>query len=284
MTAKALTILEARAWLVGHLGELGVASPAAEADLLLEALLGLSRSSLLLARNRRLSAEQTRTLETQLARRAEGEPLQHVLGLAHFYGLELRVTPDVLIPRPETERLVELALETVASLPTPKLLDVGTGSGAVALALKRERPDATVMASDVSAAALQVAADNAARYGLEVGFVNSDLLTAPAVAALAPSLDLLVANLPYLPEGDAAWLSPEVRREPGMALYSGPDGLAHFRRLVRQTYGLLKPGAVCLLELDPRNVRQAQAEANAWAEATVLNDLTDRERFLRLVR
>ncbi|CAN5779539.1 peptide chain release factor N(5)-glutamine methyltransferase [soil metagenome] len=284
MTVESLTILEARAWLVGRLSELGVASSAAEASLLLESLLGLTRTDLLLARGRSVSADQKRFLEAQLARRAGGEPLQHILGTAHFYGLDLRVTKDVLIPRPETERLVELALETVAPLPAPKILDVGTGSGAVALALQLERPDATALASDVSEAALAVAAENGARHELSVTFVKSDLLTASVVQSFAANLDLLVANLPYLPAGDAAWLSLEVRREPGLALFSGPDGLAHFRRLVRQAHPLLKEGAVCWLELDPRNVRQAQTEVNDWAEATVLSDLAGRERFLKLVR
>ena len=279
-----MTVFEARLRLIGRLTDAGVASPEVEADLLLGALLKMNRTDLISARRQRLSSDQERRLETWLLRRESREPLQHVLGVAHFYGLELRVTPEVLIPRPETETLVALALETVKHLQTPKLLDVGTGSGAVALAFKHERQDANVMATDVSKAALDVAKVNQARYGFEVTFVLSDLLAASEVRVFAGNLDVLVANLPYLPLSDRAWVSPEVRRDPELALYSGEDGLRLFRRLVREAYGLLKKGAVALFELDPRNVFQAQSEARSWAATAVLPDLVGRERFLRLER
>ena len=279
-----MTVFEARSRLVERLAAAGIEPAAAEADLLLGALLNKSRVDLVLARRQTLSAVQQRTLETWTLRRARREPLQHVLGVAHFYGLELTVTPDVLVPRPETERLVELALRLVKNVKAPRLLDVGTGSGAVALALKRERPDAVVMATDVSEAALKVAEKNRRAYGLEVAFGVSDLLAASAVQAFAASLDLLVANLPYLPDGDRTRVSPEVRRDPETALYSGPDGLAHFRRLAPQAHSLLKEGAAGLFELDPRNVRRAQTETQTWAAARVLPDLVGRERFLQLLR
>ena len=279
-----VTVLEARIWLIKRLADLGIASPEVEADLLLGALLSMTRSDLFMTRQRRLTVEQERTLAVWLERRASREPLQHILGVAHFYGLELSVTEDVLIPRPETEKLVELALETLQDVNTPKLLDVGTGSGAIALALKLERPDALVMASDVSTAALKIAAANAARHGPEVRFVMSDLLGAPEVKVFAKTVDLLAANLPYLPEADRAWVSAEVRRDPELALYSGHDGLEHFRRLERQAHSLLKKGAVGLFELDPRNVLRAQREASGWTASKVLPDLVGRERFLRLER
>lgn len=279
-----MTVLEAHIWLIESLADLGITSPEVEADLLLGGLLSMTRSDLFIVRQQPLTAEQERTLAVWLERRASREPLQHILGVAHFYGLELSVTEDVLIPRPETERLVELALEMLRYVDTPKLLDVGTGSGAIALALKLERSDALVVASDVSAAALKIAAANAARHGLEVRLVMSDLLGAPEVRAFAETVDLLVANLPYLPEGDRAWVSAEVRRDPELALYSGHDGLEHVRRLERQAHGLLKKGAVGLFELDPRNVFQAQREASGWTASAVLPDLVGRERFLRLER
>lgn len=262
----------------------GLEHPEREASALLEELLGVSRSELLLSRTRILTADEAARFGSWLARRAAREPLQHVAGVAHFYGLTLSVSPDVLVPRPETERLVELGLETIRSVLEPNVLDIGTGSGAVALALKAERPDATVWATDVSAAALEVAARNADRLGLNVRFVQADLLNDPTVQAFAERADLLVANLPYLPEADAAWLSPEVQRDPSSALFSGRDGLGHARRLLEQVSNLLKPGATCLLELDPRNVRQAETEVGGWAETEVLTDLANRERFLKLRR
>lgn len=262
----------------------GLPSAGAEASALLEALLELSRSDLLLSRGRPLSAAQEAELERWLARREAGEPLQHILGLAHFYGLSVQVTTDVLVPRPETETLVELGLAVLKDTAQPKVLDVGTGSGAVALAVKAERPDAEVWATDLSAAALRVASANAARLGLDIRFTRADLLAPPDVQVVAHEVALLVSNPPYLPDADRAWLSPEVRRDPPEALFSGSDGLAHFRTLSAQALPLLQPGAVCLLELDPRNVTQARAESGAWAEASVYPDLTGRKRFLLLKR
>lgn len=267
-----------------RLEEAGLEHPEREAAALLEELLGVSRSGLLLNRTRTLSADELARFRTWLERRAAREPLQHVVGVAHFYGLTLVVSPDVLVPRPETERLVELGLETIRTVSEPNILDIGTGSGAVALALKAERPDAAVWATDLSEQALSVAARNAGHLGLSVTFIQADLLDNPTVQAFAERADLLVANLPYLPETDAAWLSPEVQHDPASALFSGRDGLEHARRLLEQVATLLKPGATCLLELDPRNVRQAEIEVGGWTEVEVLTDLVGRERFLKLKR
>jgi release factor glutamine methyltransferase len=275
---EALRVAEAR------LKRGGLTGAKAEASALLEALLEMPRSDLLLSRTRPLTAAELTQLENWVARREAREPLQHILGVAHFYGLTLQVTPDTLIPRPETERLVELGLTTLARRLEPKVLDVGTGSGAIALAVQAERPDAVVWATDLSEAALEVAAANAARLKLDVYLTRSDLLIAPDVQAFARSADLLITNPPYLPGADSAWLSPEVRRDPPEALFSGADGLEHFRRLSAQALPLLKPGAVCLVELDPRNVGQARAESGAWTEAVIHPDLLGRDRFLLLRR
>jgi release factor glutamine methyltransferase len=262
----------------------GVESAASEAYELLGALLALSRSELLLARQRPLSAAETRRLEAWLRRREAREPLQHILGVAHFYGLSLRVTPQVLVPRPETERLVELALGFLRGCTRPTVLDVGTGSGAVALALQAERPDAVVWASDLSEGAVAVARENARRLALPVRFYRADLLAHPAVRAFARRAELLVSNPPYLPDGDREVVSPEVHADPVAALYAGPDGLAVFRRLEREAFDALKPGAALLVELDPRNVGRALAESRGWARAEVHADLVGRLRFIQLVR
>ena len=279
-----MDVLEALGYASLRLEEAGLEHPEREAAALLEELLGVSRSGLLLNRTRTLSADELARFRTWLERRAAREPLQHVVGVAHFYGLTLVVSPDVLVPRPETERLVELGLETIRTVSEPNILDIGTGSGAVALALKAERPDAAVWATDLSEQALSVAARNAGHLGLSVTFIQADLLDNPTVQAFAERADLLVANLPYLPETDAAWLSPEVQHDPASALFSGRDGLEHARRLLEQVATLLKPGATCLLELDPRNVRQAEIEVGGWTEVEVLTDLVGRERFLKLKR
>lgn len=277
MTVRdALILSEAR------LEAAGIESFEVEAKQLVAALLEIPLGELILRRTEPLTSEQEKRLSGWLERRASREPLQHVLEVTPFYGLELAVNPSVLIPRPETERLTELVLEVVREMSAPKILDVGTGSGAIALALKHERPDAVVMATDVFEDALSVAEENARRLGLEVSFALSDLLAAPTVQTFVREADVLVSNLPYLPDDDRDRVSPEVRRDPATALYSGRDGLEHFRRLESEAFSLLRPGVFCLLELDGRNVWQAAELARRWTRLEVLKDLTGRERFLRL--
>lgn len=278
-----VSVSAARTHIAGRLRAAGVESPEAEALLLLEAATGLGRAELL-TRSHELSAAETSRVEEWLARRERREPLQHILGSAHFYGLELSVSPAALVPRPETEGLVELALRRLAGRPSPALLDVGTGTGAIALAVKSELPATAAMATDVAPAALEVARGNAARLALEVDFALSDLLDAPEVRAFAARADVLASNPPYLPAGDRASASPEVLRDPDLALYAGEDGLDVFRRLERQARELLAPGAALLVELDPRNVRRALAESGGWAAGRVLPDLTGRPRYLELIR
>ena len=219
-----------------------------------------------------------------LERRGRREPLQHILGRAPFFGLELSVTPEVLIPRPETERLVELALERLAGLAQPRVLEVGTGSGAVALALKHERPDLTLLATDLSAAALTVASRNAAALALQVDLIEADLLDHPEVATFAAQAHLLVSNPPYLPDSDREVLSPEVRFDPELALFSGRDGLDLVRRLEGQARRTLRTGADLLLELDPRALPAVFALGERWSGRQTFCDLTCRERFLMLTR
>lgn len=267
-----------------RLARAGVESASHEAFAMLEQLLGLPRGDLLLARRRPLSAEEALQLDAWVRRREAREPLQHILGVAHFYGLELRVSPQVLVPRPETERLVELALTYLRGRSRPLVLDVGTGSGAVALAVKAERPDAVVMASDLSGAALGVAQENARRLGFPVRFAHSDLLADPEVDAFARRADLVVSNPPYLPESDREAVSPEVQADPAEALYAGPDGLAVFRRLEREAFHALRPGAALLAELDPRNAAAALSESRGWSGRELHADLTGRTRFLQLTR
>ena len=192
----------------------------------------------------------------------------------------------MLIPRPETELLVELALARLAGTAAPRIVDVGCGSGAIGLALAHERPDALVTGTDISPAALALAARNAQRLGLRLELLQSDLLTAPAVQKAARAAHLIVSNPPYLPAADVHGAFPEVLAEPAEALYSGPDGLEAFRRLLEQAGGLLQAGAALLVELDPRNVRAAAAAASPrlWLPGSVTADLAGRERFLLLER
>jgi len=275
-----MTLAAARRIVIRRLEAAGVDSPVSEALVLLEAATGLERTALMLNPERELGAQERQRLLDTLRRRVSREPLQHILGTAPFYGLDLAVDASVLVPRPETERLVERVLEELQDVRAPRVLDVGTGSGAIALAVSAERPDAKVVATDVAPEAVALTRRNAARLRLGVRVLRSDLLSEGEVAAFAAGCDVIVANLPYLPDADAGTLQPEAERDPALALYAGADGLDLARRLIRQAALLLQSGALLALELDPRNVRTALREVGAWREASVERDLAQRERFL----
>jgi release factor glutamine methyltransferase len=194
-----------------------------------------------------------RQFEALTARRAVGEPLAYLTGFQSFYGLEFAVNPAVLIPRPDTETLVDwalaLPLQGAQGTATPQVLDMGTGSGAIALALKHSRALWQVTATDASPSALAVAQSNAQRLGLAIGFLQSDWFEAlgPPAAQGAPQLfNLIVSNPPYIVEGDVHL--PALRHEPASALTSGADGLADIRRIIALAPAHLHPGGWLLLE------------------------------------
>ena len=177
-----------------------------------------------------------------LSRRQGGEPVAYITGEREFYGLSLAVTPDVLIPRPETELLVELALERLPR--AGRLLDVGTGSGAVAIAIAHQRPDAEVVACDISVAALAVAQANARRHGVKVQLLESDCMA----AFDGRRFDVIASNPPYIAAGDPHLYQGDLRFEPSIALHCGPDGMTLIRRLAAQGIGYLESGGWLLFE------------------------------------
>lgn len=268
---------------MSRLGAAGVARPEVEAMLLLEAVLGVDRATLLLEPARPIGAAEGARLAAALSRREAREPLQLITGTAGFYGLELEVAAGVLIPRPETERLVEIVLTELRRSPpatgAPAVLDVGCGTGAVALAIKAELPEAEVWGCDVSAEAVALARRNAEALALDVSFRRSDLLAHPDVAAVAARCAALVSNPPYLPASDRGALPPEVSADPDTALFAGADGLDVALRLKRQAERLLPGGALLALELDPRNVHAFAARLTGWSGVRVEEDLTGRPRF-----
>ncbi|HOU28395.1 MAG TPA: peptide chain release factor N(5)-glutamine methyltransferase [Thermoleophilia bacterium] len=238
------------------LRENGSRSPRLDAELLLAEALGVGRAELFRDPARVPTHEEAATFEGLLRRRLAHEPVAYILGRRAFRTIELEVTPEVLIPRPETETLVDVALEALRAMPLagpgpedePLALDVGTGSGCVALALAAEDPFVRVVATDVEPAALAVARRNAARLGLarRVEFVLSDLF---ADVGERP-FDLVVSNPPYIPADEYAALEPNVREyEPRRALHGGADGLDLYRRLVPGAALLLRPGGVLALEV-----------------------------------
>lgn len=258
----------------------GVEDARRNAEWMLGDVVHTSRAMLYAYPERTVPPEAAAAFEAMLVRRLRREPLQYILGHTEFFGLRLQVTPAVLIPRPETEQVVEAAL---ARLPAGgRVLDVGTGSGCIPLAIKQARPDATVYACDVSEAALDVARANAAAHRLDVTFFEADV-RADAFAQEAPGdLDLLVSNPPYVTDADRDDLAPEVRdHEPALALFSGADPLLFYRLLTDRAGMLLAPGGAVVFETHA--VHGAAVcdllRAAGFADVTLREDLAGRPRI-----
>jgi release factor glutamine methyltransferase len=217
-----------------------------DAETLLLSTIRLDRAALLARWKEQLDGEEARGYLALIERRLSGEPIQYILGETEFYGLRFRVTRDVLIPRPETEHLVEKAIALAARYAAPRIVDVGTGSGAIAVTLAHELPRATVTAIDLSAPALAIAQENARRNEVDVRFLRGDLLAPVAEAGF----DIVVSNPPYVASGDRTTLAVEVREyEPALALFAGDDGLDVYRRLIPAAFRALTPGGVLGLEI-----------------------------------
>ena len=217
-----------------------------DAELLLAHVLHKPRTWLHTWPEYELNAEQALEFEQLVARRAEGEPVAHLLSYQEFWSLDLIVTPDTLIPRPETERLVELALERIPAEAAWQIADLGTGTGAIALALAKERPGCRILATDRSAAALAVAGNNARRHGLgNVTFREGNWFEALQGEA---TFDMIVSNPPYIKENDPHLQQGDVRFEPATALQAGQHGLDDLQHLIREALPHLKPGGWLLLE------------------------------------
>jgi release factor glutamine methyltransferase len=252
-------------------------TPRLDAEVLLAHAAGRTRGSLVAFPERPIEPAAAARFAVLLARRGRGEPVAYLTGEREFYSLPLSVSPDVLVPRAETELLVELVLAAVATLEQPRVLDVGTGSGAIAIAVKQARPDARVTATDVSTAALAVARSNAARLTLEVGFVESDWFEALGAEVFAA----IVSNPPYV---RSAEVQGALAHEPKLALDGGADGLDAYRALLRDAARHLDPRGVLLFEHghDQRADLARLAGAEGWRVAAVHDDLAGRPRVLAL--
>lgn len=226
----------------------GVPEGRASAEILLSELLGVGRAELSLV-SRELSADEAALYESWLLRRELREPVQRILGYAYFRNLKLKIGREALIPRPDTESVVDAALETVDRRGGDcRVLDLGTGSGAIAVSIADERPGCEVHATDFSEDALQIARENAARAGRCVQFHRADI--ASGLEALRGSVDVLVSNPPYVESAELEGLAPEVRDwDPHSALDGGPDGLGLYRRIFAEARPFLSPGADIVLEV-----------------------------------
>ena len=261
-----------------------------DALLLLLHALGISRAALHADPGRILTLDQQALYEDLILRRLASEPIQYITGEQEFYSLTLHVSPAVLIPRPETEFLVEAVLAELDPASHFQILDVGPGSGAIAIALAHHLPNAHVTATDISSAALAIASSNAARHHLSsrIRFVEADLLdfsnlfilsegAAAEVEGPAPPLsafDAIVSNPPYVPAADRATLHPQVRDfEPAAALFAGPDGLEIYRRLIPQARAALKPGGLLALEIGHGQRDAVAALLAGWNALRFVDDL-----------
>jgi release factor glutamine methyltransferase len=247
------------------------ATAARDAELLLLHTLQIPRVTLLAHPDREITAEQHTRYRVNIGRRLQHEPIQYITGQQEFYGLLLEVTPAVLIPRPETEHLVEAVLARLPKDVPLRIADIGTGSGAIAIALAVHRPQAEIVALDLSSEALAVAAANARGHNVaqRIHLFRSDLLS-----SVSQSFDAVVSNPPYVPESDGATLHPQVRdHEPATALFAGPDGLDLYRRLIPQARTALKPNGLLALEIGHGQREALAALLKTWREVAFVDDL-----------
>jgi len=237
-----------------------------DAELLLMHLLKRSRAWLITHDDELLADDLSVSYAELVKRRRKGEPIQYIRGETEFYGLPFRVTSDVLIPRPETEHLVEKVIELVSNFSAPRIVDVGTGSGAIAVALAHKLPQASITATDISSRALALAEENAKRNGVSIRFLAGDLL-APVDGE---RFEIIVSNPPYVAMADCDSLDVEVREyEPAQALFAGEDGLEIYRRLIPAAFDALVQGGFGALEI-------------GYGQSTAIADLLTRAGFERV--
>ena len=237
-----------------------------DAELLLMHSLNRSRAWLIAHDDELLDGDLSASYEELLERRRKGEPIQYITGETEFYGLPFVVAPDVLIPRPETEHLVEKVIQMASDFAAPRIVDIGTGAGAIAVALAHKLPRASLTATDISSCSLAIARENAKRNGVEVRFFEGDLL-APVAAG---KFELVVSNPPYVPLADRDSLDVEVREyEPALALFAGEDGFDIYRRLIPAAFDALTHGGFAVLEI-------------GFGQSTAIADLLTRAGFERI--
>ena len=269
-----------------------VPSPRMNAELLLMFTLDCGRAYFFAHPERELTADEIARYDHALAQRSSGVPAQYITGHQEFWGMDLIVTPAVLIPRPETEHLIEAVLDLVGRAPLRQaqgklspdtslhIADVGTGSGCIALALAKELPQAQIEATDISAAALEVARANAARHRLEsrIEFRESDLLA----GSPDNTFDFIVSNPPYVGDSEADTVQLEVRKfEPHDAVFAGPTGTEVIARLIPQAHATLKPGGWLLLEVSGTIAEKVMGMLQHWEEVSAKSDLQSIPRVIQ---
>ena len=269
---------------IARLGADQIPSPRMNAELLLMFTLGCDRAYLYAHPERELTAEEKTRYDAALAERARGVPAQYITGHQEFRGMDLIVTPAVLIPRPETEHVIETVLGLVGRAPSPAsplhIADIGTGSGCIALALAKELPKAEIQATDISAATLEVARANAARHQLEtrIQFREADLLA----GFENNSFDFIVSNPPYVGESEIDQVQLEVRKfEPRNAVFAGTTGVELIARLIPQAHAALKPGAWLVMEISGTIAEEVRRLLRDWSDVQITTDLQSIPRVVQ---
>jgi release factor glutamine methyltransferase len=275
---------EAARHAASRLEQAGVPEPSVSAEVLLSELLGIGRTEVALY-EKPLTDEQVSRYEAWISRRMEREPVQRILGYAYFRNLVLDLNEDTLIPRPDTESVVDAALDLIDSRGYPcMVLDVGTGTGAIAISIAQERPSCEVHATELSETALEAARANAGRNDTDVRFHHADVVS--GLGFLERRIDLLVSNPPYVDDASASHrLAPEVRKwDPPIALYSGTDELGFFRRIFAETPFLLKDGADVVLEIGDGQAEKVLdlGEKSGFSPLGVRDDLAGTPRAVLL--
>ena len=262
-------------------------NPGLDAALLLAEILKVKRASLLIMGKSLISQEDKNLYIKLLKRRNEGECIAYILGKKEFYGLDFYISPAVLVPRPDTETLVEMALEIIKRKEKKekkkkvKVLDLCTGSGAVGIALKYEIPELEVWASDISPEALAVAQENCSRHKVQIQLINSDLF-----ASIKGKFDLIVSNPPYIASEEIKNLVIEVQREPLLALDGGKDGLEIILRIIKEAMNHLIPCGTLLMEADPEQMESIknEMEKQGFKECRTYKDLSGQFRVISSVK
>lgn len=281
--SKQWTIGDILAWTGQYFKQKGVDNPRLDAEVLLSHVLGQNRLYLYVHFDQPLVEQELAAYREMVKSRVNHMPVAYITGKKEFMGLEFAVTPDVLIPRPDTEILVEAVMNRLCGIENPDILDIGTGSGAIFVSLLAKVPHAGGIAVDVSAPALAVGAANAARYlsGRRMDFRQGDLFS----AVTGCRFDCIVSNPPYIPDGDIPSLEAEVRREPRLALAGGKDGLDFYRRIVKESPGYVNPGGFVVMEV---GIHQASAvaalaeEQHCFAVEDIIKDYGGIERVVVL--
>ena len=269
-------------WSEQYFGSHGAETPRLDAEVLLSHLLGEKRIYLYVHFDQPLTADELANYKELVKRRTSGEPVAYICGEKEFMGLTFKVTPSVLVPQPDTETLVEAAIERLRGKNSPRIADICTGSGAIAIALAHYLPESSIVATDISADAVSIAKENAEALELSerVQFFEGDLL-APLTGE---TFDAIVSNPPYIPGADIESLPREVRAEPRLALDGGADGLDFYRRLIGESAALLNDGGFLAAECGDTQAGAIaeMAASGGFGKAEIVRDLADKERVVVL--